>query len=108
MIATLQHHLRFSLAIGLEYEESGRAESRTVLVADQVIELSNWLAAWLTAVLIWLNGLPGRLARFDAWLDDYIAGPVLSYVEGWVADLRLMAEAVCDLGRQFSPGRIVI
>lgn len=100
MITTFAHHLRFSLAIGLEYQESGRLESRTVLVADQVVELSNWLATWLTAILVWLNGLPGRLARFDAWLDDYLAG--------WAADLRLMAEAVCDLGRQFSPARRII
>lgn len=80
-----RHHLRLSLAIGLEYQESDRLESMTVLVSDQVIELSNWLAAWLTVLLIWLNGLPGRLTHFDAWLDDYIAG--------WLADLRLMAEA---------------
>jgi hypothetical protein len=88
-MTTFAHHVRLSLAIGLEFQEDNRAESVTFFITDQVLELSDRLAAWLTNLFIWLNFLrffvPTLGRRFDAWLDSYLAG--------WAADLALMALA---------------
>lgn len=94
-MTTFEHHLRFSLALALEFEEEGRAESRTVLIADQVIGLADWLAAWLTALLTWFNALPFMLANLQALISADLAG--------WAADLDLMAEAA----RLLLTGRLV-
>ena len=87
-MTTFEHHLRFSLALALEFEEEGRAESKTVFIADQVINLADWLAAWLTALLTWLNGLRLAIAterrRWAAEWPLIVEAARLLFVGRWV------------------------
>jgi hypothetical protein len=97
-----QHHIRLRLALNLEFQEDGRAESETVWVTDQVLQLSDLLAACITALLAWLTytclvpqvqvtcrrrarkwpAAPGGRARLAAW------------GQGWAADLALIGASL--------------
>lgn len=90
-MAKFNHHVRFSLALSLQFQEDNRAESMTILLADQIINLAGWLAALLTALLLWLNALPILLADLDSSLSNYLSG--------WSADLSFMAQAARLIAR---------
>lgn len=86
MKTTLAHHIRIRIAVGLEFREDDRAESRTALLIDQAVTLSDLIAAWLTWLLIRLNATPPWWADLGRWWA--------AYRRGWAEDLRLMGRAL--------------
>jgi hypothetical protein len=106
------HHVRLRLALNLEFQEDGRASSRTVFITDHVVELGNLVAALITGLLIWLGATLGgwRLRRrawaviWWSWSQDLalslraaaqlLAGDWRKLRGGWSEDLAIIGQAV--------------
>ncbi|GIK42457.1 MAG: hypothetical protein BroJett011_62900 [Chloroflexota bacterium] len=80
----LQHHVRFTLAIGLEFQQDNHLQTASFALVNWAVTLPGLLAYLLAAILLWLNALPVRISG----LRRRFALPA-----DLAADLALMAEA---------------
>ena len=93
-----QHHIRLRLALNLEFQEDGRAESETVWVTDQVLQLSDLLAALITGLLVWIGSdLPAYWAGW-AWRIHFARLRFTAWLGEWRRDLALIARAAVSTG----------
>lgn len=68
----LAHHVRLSLAVGLEFQRDDHLQSVSFVIANWVVNLSDLLAAWLSVLLLWFNTLPVAIAaERRAWAAEW-------------------------------------
>jgi hypothetical protein len=74
----LSHHVRFSVAVGLEFQRDDHLQAVSFAIVNWMVNLSDLLAAWLAGLLIWQSAWPAAISN---------------YLAGWAADLALIVEA---------------
>lgn len=68
----LAHHVRLSLAVGLEFQRDDHLQSVSFFIANWIVNLSDLLATWLSALLLWFNALPLAIAaERRAWAIEW-------------------------------------
>lgn len=68
----LNHHVRLSVAVGLEFQRDDHLQSASFAIVNWIVSLSDLLAAWLASLLLWLNALPvWWSAERRAWATEW-------------------------------------
>lgn len=89
----LAHHVRLSLAVGLEFQRDDHLQSVSFVIANWIVNLSDLLAAWLSALLLF--SLPGTDAprRVSPRLVRRVSSYLAAERRAWAIEWPLICEA---------------